>query len=189
MVMSFPRNGLARVENEKVKKEVAKPGAIFLPPLQLISRKNAADLNNWEEADVWVIWFKWKESQHASNMMQQHLTAVEIACFVFKCGIWDRICFEERSFPFSVIVLMRFWAEACHILILGIAGNLSLVAEHFHLKLWEPSALDWVGSSGLGLMIEMQNSKIAHIISQNHRNLIFATFGPRFVPAQAKRWR
>ena len=42
--MSFPRNGLARVENEKVKKEVAKPGAIFLPPLQLISRKNAANL-------------------------------------------------------------------------------------------------------------------------------------------------
>ena len=116
MVMSFPRNGLARVENEKVKKEVAKPGAIFLPPLQLISRKNAADPNNWEEADVWVIWFKWKESQHASNMMQQYLTTVEIACFVFKCGIWDRICFEERSFPFSVIVLMRFWAEACHIL-------------------------------------------------------------------------
>ena len=27
--MSFPRNRLARVENEKVKKEVAKPGAIF----------------------------------------------------------------------------------------------------------------------------------------------------------------
>ena len=189
MVMSFPRNRLARVENEKVKKEVAKPGAIFLPPLQLISRKNAADPNNWEEADVWVIWFKWKESQRASNMMQQYLTTVEIACFVFKCGIWDRVCLEESSFPSQWLFWCDFEQKHAISLNLGIAGNLSLVAEHFHPKLWEPSALDWVGSSGLGLMIEMQNSKIAHIISQDHRNLIFATFGPRFVPAQAKRWR
>ena len=50
--MSFPRNGLARVENEKVKKEVAKPGAIFFAAPSINFTQERSQFNNQEEADV-----------------------------------------------------------------------------------------------------------------------------------------
>ena len=92
--MSFPRNRLARVENEKVKKEVAKPGAIFFaaPSINFTQERSRSKQLRRSRRLSHLIQMKGKPACKQYDAAIFNHSAVEI----------DRECFEERPFSFSV---------------------------------------------------------------------------------------